>query len=271
MKLHCFVCASPLFPDDKSRDEALHLHYLRRILETVPAESVNVTVIQNGCECPTLGLDFIRNPIPKNIAYNWLICDANATGDYWLFLPEDCRILRDGWVEIEKHMKKKKECFTLSKDPKAIVCRRGIFEEIPQEIKTLCDMNFLGKEIGCVILRDELERRNFHCISKNWKRISEDRLRWGNELYEGINAPDHPDINRMLKLPIFQNFGLDGWKASREELERLFMQIVTTSLEEQRKDADKAKSLVVHYGTRITEVPYKGLLGEMKDQIGRRW
>ena len=48
------------------------------------------------------------------------------------------------------------------------------------------------------------------------------------------------------------------------------MKIITTSLEGQRQDADKAKSLVVNYGPLITEVPYKGLLGELKDRIARQ-
>lgn len=261
------MCASPLFPSDRDRDEALHVNYLRSVLDTLPAEGVELTVIQNGCEFPTLGVDFIRNPILKNVAYNWLICDANCKMEYWVFLPEDCRILPNGWAEIRKHMEKGKECFTLSRDPKAIICRRGIFSELPTEIKTLCDMNFLGKEIACVILRDEMQRRDFHCITKNWKPISEDTMRWGNELYEGMNAPDHPDINRMLRLPIFQDYGFDGWKASKDQLERAFIDIVTKSLDRQRQDADKTKSLISHYGPRITEVPYKGVIGELKDRI----
>ena len=269
MKLHCFVCASLLFPHDRSRDEQFHLNYLRKVLETVPEEGVEVTVIQNGCEFPTLGAGLIRHPFPKNVAYNWLVCDANCAGDYWLFLPEDCRILPDGWLEIRKHMEKGKECFALSKDPKGIVCRRGIFTELPQEVKTLCDMNFLGKEIACVILRAELDRRDFHCISKNWRPISADRTRWGNELYEGINTADQPEINRTLGLPIFQDYGFDGWKASKEELEEVFIKIVGKSLEEQRQDAEKLRKLISHYGPVITEVPYKGLLGEMRDRMKR--
>lgn len=267
MKLHCFVCASPLFPDDKKRDDTLHVHYLRSVLETVPAEGVRVTVIQNGCDFPTLGVNFIRNPLLKNVAYNWLVCDANCEGEYWIFLPEDCRILADGWIEIRKHLQRGKDCFALSKDPKVIVCRRGIFRELPAKIKTLCDMNFLGKEIGCVILRDELKRRDFHCITKDWRAISDDQRRWGNELYEGINAPDHPDINRMLRLPIFQDYGFDGWKAAKEELEEAFMDIVSKSLEAERQDAEEAKELISQYGPQITEVPYKGRLAELKDRI----
>jgi hypothetical protein len=269
MKLHCFVCASPLFPDNWERDEALHVRYLQAQVEGLSMDDVEVTVLQNGCEFPTGGLGFIRNPIPKNVAYNWLLCDANCKEEYWVFLPEDCRILPDGWIEIRKHMEKGKQCFALSKDPKAMVCRRGIFRELPQEIRTLCDMNFLGKEIACVVLRRELELRDFHSITKNWKPISEDRTRWGNELYEGMNEPDHPDINRTLGLPIFQDYGFDGWKASKDELEDVFMTIVTKSLQRQREDAEKAKSLISHYGPLITEVPYKGLLGDLKDRIGR--
>ena len=268
MKLHCFVCASLLFPSDRIRDEEFHLNYLRTLLETVP-EGVEVTIIQNGCEFPTLGAGLIRQPFPKNVAYNWLVCDANCNGDYWLFLPEDCRILPRGWSEIGKHMEKQKKCFALSKDPKAIVCQRGIFRELPQELRTVCDMNFLGKEIACVILRGELERRGFHCITKNWRPISAGGARWGNELYEGINVPDQPEINRTLELPIFQDYGFDGWKGSQEELEDVFMKIITKSLEKQRREAESLKNLVAHYGPLITEVPYKGVFNELKERISR--
>lgn len=51
----------------------------------------------------------------------------------------------------------------------------------------LCDMKFLGKEVGCVVLRGELEQRGFHCITKNWQEISKIPDRWGNELYEAMN------------------------------------------------------------------------------------
>ena len=49
-------------------------------------------------------------------------------------------------------MNKGKNCFALSRDPKALVGKRGIFQSIPESVKALCDMNFLGKEIGCVKL-----------------------------------------------------------------------------------------------------------------------
>jgi len=137
MKLHCFVCASPLYPADQQRDEGLHVRYLEAQLETYPADRENFTLVQNGCTYPTLGMGCVRNPIPKNVAYNWLLCDANCKEEYWLFLPEDCRILPRGWEEIRKHTEKRKECFTLSRDPKVIICRRGIFQRLPKEIQTL--------------------------------------------------------------------------------------------------------------------------------------
>ncbi len=85
-----------------------------------------------------------------------------------------------------------------------------------------------------------------------------------------MNATDHPDINRTLKRPIFQDYGFDEWKASREELEATFMEIISTSLEQQRQDADMLKGLISHYGPLITEVPYKGMLADLRDRFTSR-
>ena len=38
MKLHVFVCASPLYPQDRQRDEALHVEYLEQQLGHYPEE-----------------------------------------------------------------------------------------------------------------------------------------------------------------------------------------------------------------------------------------
>ena len=184
LRLHCFLCASPLLREDWAKDHEIHLSYFKRNVNSIPQDEVVLTVIQNGCKFSTKEVKCIRNPLVKNLAYNWLLCDANCQGDYWLFLPEDCLVKPLGWEQIKKHMKKAKECFALSKDPKAIVGRKGIFQDIPKEIQALCDMNFLGKEIGCVVLRGELDRLGLHCITKNWKEISQNPSRWGNELYE---------------------------------------------------------------------------------------
>ena len=264
MRLHSFVCASPLYPDDRSRDEALHAEYFKANAQAYPRDWVRLTVIQNGCEFPTAGVTAIRHPFPKNIAYNWFVCDANCEEDYWLFLPEDCQILPRGWEEIRKHMDKGKECFALSKDPKALIARRRIFRDVSPDIRTLCDMNFLGKEIAGVILRGELERRDFHCITRNWQRIGTEPTRWGNELYQEINCRDHPyDINATRSLPTFHDYGLDGWKAPREQVEAVFLKIVDASLARQRQAAEALKRLISHQGPLITELPYKGLLHEL--------
>jgi hypothetical protein len=268
MTLHVFLCASPLYPQDRQRDEALHVEYLDRQIESCTLDWVRITIIQNGCRFPHRSIGVLRNPIAKNVSYNWLVCDVNCEGEYWLFLPEDCRISRDGWEAIGEHMQKGKDCFALSKDPKAIVCRRGIFRSLPEEVQILCDMNALGKEIGCVLLRGELERHGLHCISKNWRRVSEEPKRWGNELYEEMNAKDHPvDVNKTRALPIFQDYGIDGWKAPVETLESTFMKIIEKNLDRQRQAADKMKSLVAHYGPLITEVPYRGPVKEMWDRL----
>lgn len=268
MTLHVFLCASPLYPQDTRRDEALHVEYLDRQIESCSLDWIRMTIVQNGCIFPHRDIGVVRNPIAKNVSYNWLVCDANCEADYWLFLPEDCRISPDGWVAIRDHMQKGKDCFALSKDPKALVCKRGIFRGLAEEVQILCDMNALGKEIGCVLLRGELERHGLHCISKNWRRVSEEPKRWGNELYEEMNAKDHPfDVNKTRALPTFQDYGLDGWKASNEVLEATFMKIIEKNLDRQRQAADKMKSLVAHYGPLITEVPYRGALAEVGERM----
>lgn len=266
MKLHCFVCASPLFPDDMVRDQKIHEQYLNQAI-SAQRHGVMFTVIQNGCSFPTNTIRSIRNPITKSLAYNWLICDANCEGDYWLFLPEDCYVTSKGWQEIQRHMEKGKACFALSKDPKGLVGIRGIFEGISKELQALSDMNFLGKEIGCVVLRGELEKNGFHCISKQWKRMSQDPECWGNELYGSANVPDHPDINASLQLPLFQDYGIDGWKATKPKLESTFIEIVNRGLDRQRGQADSLKSLISHYGPLISEVPYRGVLSEFLDRF----
>ena len=87
MKLHCFVCASPLFPDDVPRDQKAHGHYLDQAVTAAHQGGVALTVIQNGCSFSTGEVSYIRNTIRKNVAYNWLLCDLNCNGDYWIFLP----------------------------------------------------------------------------------------------------------------------------------------------------------------------------------------
>ncbi|MDT7041801.1 hypothetical protein [Candidatus Nitronereus thalassa] len=267
MKLHGFMCASPLFPDDRERDRNAHEYYLKHSQASAQEAGVELTVIQNGCSFSTKGLGYVRNPVIKSLAYNWLVCDANCQGDYWLFLPEDCVVKPKGWQEIRRHMEKGKACFSLSKDPKGFVGKRGLFQDISSEVQTLCDMNFLGKELGCVVLRGELDQKGFHCITKNWGRLSRESECWGNELYQTINLPDHPDINRALRLPIFQDYGFDGWKASTHEIETTFMKIVSRGLERQRSQADSLKSLISHYGPLISRLPYKGGWSELWDRI----
>lgn len=267
MKLHCFVCASPLFPDDLVRDQKAHTHYLEKNVASAEAGGVELTVIQNGCSFSTKSVHRIQNPLVKSLAYNWLVCDANCQGDYWLFLPEDCYVKPKGWQEIHRHMEKGKACFALSRDPKALVGQRGIFQEVPKDILALCDMNFLGKEIGCVVLRGVLDQQGLHCITKKWEKASKDSEQWGNELYHTMNLPEHPDINRSLQLPIFQDYGFDGWKASKTELETTFMDIVNRGLERQRMQADMLKSLISHYGPLIGKAPYKGVFSEWIDRI----
>lgn len=130
MNLHCFICSSLLYPNNKERDVRLHSKYLKAHLEGVPKNNgVEITFIQNGCDFPIEGFDIIRNPFPKNLSYNWLISDASSRADYWLFLPEDCFLKPYGWHEVLGNLGKEgKECFSLSKDPKVIVGKKAFFK-----------------------------------------------------------------------------------------------------------------------------------------------
>lgn len=267
MRLHCFLCASPLSTGGWEQDHELHLSFLRKNVNSLPKGDVILTIIQNGCVFHTEDIGYIRNPIAKNVAYNWLVCDANCQGDYWLFLPEDCYIKPYGWEQIKNHINKGKECFTLSQDPKSLVCRGGIFQNISEDLQALCDMNFLGKEIGCVVLREELDRKGFHCITKNWEKISESPDQWGNELYQTINMTGQKSSNEILKRPTLQDYGFDGWKTTKEELELIFMEIVSKRLDLQKEQANKLKSLIAYYGPLITEVPYKSIISSLVDRI----
>jgi hypothetical protein len=82
-----------------------------------------------------------------------------------------------------------------------------------------------------------------------------------------MNLPDHPDINRSLQLPIFQDCGFDGWKATTQELEATFMDIVIRGLGRQRTQVEAMKSLISHYGPLISNVPHKGMWSEFWDRI----
>jgi hypothetical protein len=256
MKLHCFVCASPLYPDDRARDERLHSYYAQAQIDSMQGREVDLTFIQNGCEFPTQGFPFIRNPFPKNIAYNWLLCDYNCRGDYWMFLPEDCMVLPLGCSEI--HKRDGRKCFSLSKDPKTVIAQIGIFRHLSPEVRALCDMNFLGKELACAILRGELDKNEFHCITPNWRRINDHPKLWGNELYEEMNHPDHPfDVNRTRTLPILQDYGLDGFKAKPKEIDAALMKIIDHQFALLRELADLGKSVISTYGPVLTELPCK--------------
>ncbi|RMH37850.1 MAG: hypothetical protein D6690_01800 [Nitrospirae bacterium] len=269
MTIQCFICATCLDPVDSRRDAQFHEFYLAEHKKLAQKEDLGLVILQNGCLFATSGLPVLRNPLVKSVAYNWLLCDSNCTADYWVFLPEDCRITARGWATIRRHIKKNKICFALSRDPKVLICRTGIFSQVSEELKILCDMNFLGKEIACVLLRDELARHDFHCISNSWTKVSKSPDRWGNALYEEMNLPNHPDVNKALKLPIFQDYGIDGWKASTAELEQLFLKVVRSGLERQMAVAQQFKGMIAKNGPRITEVPYKGMLRRLRDWVFR--
>ncbi len=240
MKLHCFVCASPLYPDDLMRDERLHSYYAQAQVVSIQGQDIELTFIQNGCGFQTSGFSFIRNPFPKSLAYNWLLCDYNCRGDYWIFIPEDCVVSPRGWKEIQK--REGRRCFSLSKDPKVVVSEVGIFRHLLPEIQALC----------------ELDKNGFHCITPNWRRIQEHPRRWGNELYEDINHADHPfDVNQTRKLPTLQDYGVDGFKAKPNVIDATLMKLIDVQLAHLRELADRGKGVISTYGPILTELQCK--------------
>lgn len=256
MNLHCFICATITYPDDAVAEQKHHGYFLHAQVTAFQRSGVPLTLIQNGCEFPSLGIPVIRNPLPKSLAYNYLLCDANCAGDYWVFLPEDCRITPEGWEAIKK--RNGRECFSLAKDPKCFVCRKGIFDGLGPEARAACDLNFLGKEISHMLVRGELEKHGFHCITPHWPQVSRQPPLWANEYFEMIPG-DHANINHLLRLPSLDNYGISGYKASAPKIEEIYGKIVRERLDRLAADALACKSLVSHYGPIVTEVPYEPL------------
>jgi hypothetical protein len=253
VKLHCFICASLTFPNDAVADQKYHAYFLHAQVTAFQNTGIQLTLIQNGCEFPALGLPVIRNPIAKNVAYNWLLCDANCAGDYWVFLPEDCRITPAGWEAVRK--RDGRACFTLAKDPKALVCQKGIFDDLAREVRSASDLNFMGKELGCLLLRGELDRHGFHSISAEWPQVSHQPPLWANEYIEMIPG-DHANANALRQLPSLDNFGISGYKASTAKIEQVYGTIVKEQMQRLANDALACKALISSYGPILTDVPY---------------
>lgn len=253
-KLHCFICATVVYPNDPEADRKYHSYYLRAQFEAFENTGIQLTLIQNGCEFPSLGIPALRNPIPKSLAYNYLVCDANCTGNYWVFLPEDCRVTPKGWEAIR--LREGCACFSLAKDPKCLVCRRGVFGGLAEDIRAACDLNFLGKEISHMLIRAELEKQGFHCITPNWTKMSEQPPLWANEYLEmipGVQA----DANTLRRMPTLDDYNISGYKASATKIEEVYEKIVRSSLARSEANALGCKSLISHYGPIVTEVPYQ--------------
>jgi len=196
----------------------------------------------------------IRNPTPKSLAYNYLLCDANCDGDYWVFLPEDCRITPEGWEAVRK--RNGRACFSMAKDPKCLVCRKGIFDGLSTEIRAACDLNFLGKEISHLLVRGELDKQGLHCITPDWLKVSEEPPRWANRYFEMIPGV-HPNANVLRRMPALDNYGVSGYKASAGTIEALYAKIVASSLDKMEADALACKELISKYGPILTEIPYE--------------
>ena len=254
MKLHCFICATVVFPEDLEADLKHHGYFLHAQVTAFQKTDVQLTVIQNGCEFPSLGIPVIRNPVPKSLAYNYMLCDANCAGDYWVFLPEDCRITAEGWEAIRK--RNGRACFSMAKDPKCLVCRKGIFDGLTKEIRAACDLNFLGKEISHMLVRGELEQHGFHCITPDWTQVSKDPPLWANQYFELIPGV-HPNANVLRRMPALDDYGISGYKASRSKIEEIYAKIVASSLDKMEADALACKELISKYGPLVTEVPYQ--------------
>jgi hypothetical protein len=253
MRLHCFICATVVFPEDLVADLKHHSYFLHAQVAALQKTGVQLTLIQNGCDYPTLGIPVIRNPIAKNVAYNWLLCDANCTGDYWVFLPEDCRITAAGWEATRK--RNGRACFTLAKDPKALICRKGIFDRLAPEVRSACDLNFMGKEFGCLLVRAELDQYGFHSISPNWSQVSRHPPLWANEYVEMIPG-EHPNANILRRMPSLDNYGISGYKASAAQIEEVYTKIVKENMQQLTNDALTCRSLISKFGPILTDVPY---------------
>ena len=253
MKLHCFICATVVFPQDPDAELKHHSYFLHAQVAALQKTSVQLTLIQNGCEFPSLGIPVIRNPIPKSVAYNYLLCDANCAGDYWIFLPEDSRITEEGWEAIRK--RDGRNCFSMAKDPKCCVFRKGIFDHLTPQVRAAADLNFLGKEFGHLLVRGELDKQGFHSITPHWSQVSKDPPLWGNEYFEMIPGP-HPNANQLRRMPCLDDYGVREYKAAASKIETLFTKIVRENTESIANDAISCKSLVSAYGPVFTDVPY---------------
>ncbi|TLY35609.1 MAG: hypothetical protein E6K60_10385 [Nitrospirae bacterium] len=254
MKLHCFICATVVFPDDPVAELKHHSYFLHAQVAAFQKMSVQLTLLQNGCEFPSLGIPVLRNPMPKSLAYNYLLCDANCSGDYWVFLPEDCRITSEGWEAIRK--RDGRPCFSLVKDPKCIIGRKGLFDGLASEARSAADLNFLGKEISHLLVRGELAKQGFHCISTDWCQVSKDPPLWANQCFEMIPGI-HPNANTLRRMPSLDDYGISGYKASAAKIEELYGRIVKDRLDRLEADALSCKSLTSEYGPILTEVPYE--------------
>jgi hypothetical protein len=254
MKLHCFICATVVFPDDPIADLKHHSYFLHAQVAALQKTPVQLTLIQNGCEFPSLGIPVIRNPIPKSVTYNYLLCDANCAGDYWIFLPEDSRITDDGWEAIRK--RDGRNCFSMAKDPKCCVFRKGIFDDLPPHVRAAADLNFLGKEFGHLLVRGELDKQGFHSITPHWTQVSKEPPLWANEYFEMIPG-QHPNANVLRRMPSLDNYGVREYKAEASKIEELYTKIVRDSTERLANDAISCKSLVSSFGPVFTDVPYE--------------
>ena len=253
MKLHCFICATVVFPNDPDAELQHHNYFLHAQVAALQKTGVQLTLIQNGCEFPSLGIPVIRNPIPKSVGYNYLLCDANCAGDYWVFLPEDCRITPNGWAAIRK--REGRACFSMAKDPKCFVCRKGIFDSLGPEARAAADLNFLGKEIAHLLVRGELDKHGFHCITPHWTQVSKAPPLWANEYFELIPG-EHPNANILRRMPTLDQYGVREYKARPSKTEELYTKIVRENMERLASDAISCGSLVSKYGPMLTEVPY---------------
>ena len=107
-----------------------------------------------------------------------------------------------------------------------------------------------------MLVRGELEKQGFHCISPDWPKVSEDPPLWANRYLEMIPGV-HPNANILRRMPALDDYGISGYKASVARIEELYARIVRDRIGRLSAEALACKSLISRFGPVITEVPYQ--------------
>ena len=106
-----------------------------------------------------------------------------------------------------------------------------------------------------MLVRGELDKQGFHCITPRWTQVSKDPPLWANEYFEMIPG-QHPNANILRRMPSLDNYGVREYKAGASKIEELYTKIVRDNIQELANDATSCKSLISSYGPVFTDVPY---------------